>query len=296
MGWVTSNDLARIHFVEWGDPRGEPILFVHGLGTDNIGWAMQRRAFGSDYRCIAVDNRGSGRSDKPEGPYDLEQLAFDAISVLDKLGIDSAHVIGASMGGALAQIIAVRHPDRVRSLTLACTACSLRRWREELFDGWIQLIQEKGMREFAVHNLEWIFGPRSFRRLYPVAVALGPFLLRAPEHGFLGQVQALRDVDPEIAELLSTVTAPTLVITGSQDILTPVSDAEEIADRIAHSELVIIRGAAHGFMVEQAGLFNRVVKDFIDRQSLSASAERRRGSIDDVIGGGSKRTGAGSVG
>jgi len=296
MGWVTADDLARIHFVEWGNPKGEPILFVHGLGTDNLGWVMQRRAFGSDYRCIAVDNRGSGRSDKPEGPYDLEQLAFDALSVLDKLGIDSAHVIGASMGGALAQIIAVRHPDRVRSLTLACTACSLRRWREELFEGWIQIIREKGMREFAVHNLEWIFGPRSFRRLFPVAVVLGPYLLRAPEHGFLGQVEALRAVDPEIAELLSTVTAPTLVITGSQDILTPVSDAEDIAGRIGHSELVIVRGAAHGFMIEQAGLFNRVVKDFVDRQRLSASAERRRGSIDDVVGGGSERAGSGSIG
>jgi len=296
MGWITSTDLARIHFVEWGNPRGEPILFVHGLGTDNIGWAMQRRAFGSDYRCVAVDNRGSGRSDKPEGPYELEQLALDAVCVLDKLGIDSAHVIGASMGGALAQIIAVRNPARVRSLTLACTACSLQQWREELFDGWIEMIRSQGMREFAVHNLEWIFGPRSFRRLYPVAVALGPYLLRAPQHGFLGQVEALRDVDPEIAELLSSVTAPTLVISGSQDILTPVSDAEEIAERISHSELVIIRGAAHGFMVEQAKLFNQVVKDFVDRQSLSASAERRSRPVDDVVGSGSKRGGSGSVG
>ncbi len=285
MGWITSDDLVRIHYVEWGNPRGEPILFLHGLGTDNLGWMLQRRTFGSDYRCIAVDNRGSGRSDKPHGPYDLEQLAFDAILVLDKLGIDSAHVVGASMGGALSQIIAVRYQERVRSLTLACTACSLRKWREQLFDGWIELIREKGMREFAVHNLEWIFGPRSFRRLYPVAVALGPYLMRAPEHGFLGQVQALRAVDPRIADLLTTITAPTLVITGSQDILTPVADAEEIAYRIQGSELVIIRGAAHGFMVEQAPAFNRVVKDFIDRQSLSASAERRRGPVDDVIGG-----------
>ncbi len=284
MGWITSDDRVRIHFIEWGNPRGEPILFLHGLGTDNLGWMLQRRAFGADYRCIAVDNRGSGRSDKPEGPYDLEQLAFDAILVLDKLGIDSAHVVGASMGGALSQIIAVRYHERVRSLTLACTACSLRKWREELFDGWIELIREKGMRKFAVHNLEWIFGPRSFRRLYPVAVAIGPYLMRAPERGFLGQVEALRAVDPRIADQLSTITAPTLVITGSQDILTPVADAEEIAHRIEGSELVIVRGAAHGFMVEQAASFNRVVKDFIDRKSLSASTERRSGPVDDVIG------------
>ncbi len=286
MGWVTSDDFVRVHYVEWGKPRGEPILFLHGLGTDHIGWALQRRAFGADYRCIAVDNRGSGRSDKPEGPYDLEQLAFDAILVLDKLGIDSAHVIGASMGGVMSQIIAVRYPERLRSLTLACTACSVVAWREQLFEGWVRLIREKGMREFAVHNLEWIFGPRSFRRLYPIAVVLGPYLLRASERGFLAQVEALGAIDPGIADQLSSVTVPTLVITGSQDILTPVADAEEIAYRIDGSELVIIRGAAHGFMVEQAVSFNRVVKDFVDRQCLSASAERRRGPIDDVVGGG----------
>jgi len=296
MGWVTADDSVRIHFVEWGNPRGEPVLFLHGLGTDNIGWARQRRAFGADYRCVAVDNRGSGRSDKPEGPYDLEQLASDAMMVLDELGIDSAHVIGASMGGALSQIVAVRHRDRVRSLTLACTACSLRPWRKELFDGWIDLIREEGIRQFAIHNLEWIFGPRSFRRLYPIAVVLGPYLLRTSEAGLLGQLEALRAVDPRIAEQLSTITAPTLVITGSQDILTPVADAEEIAYRINGSELVIIRGAAHGFMVEQASAFNQVVKDFVDRQSLSASAERRRSSIDDVIGGRSQGPRPGSVG
>ncbi len=296
MGWVTSDDLVRIHFVEWGNPRGEPVLFLHGLGTDHLGWILQRRAFGADYRCIAVDNRGSGRSDKPEGPYDLEQLAFDAILVLDRLGIDSVHVIGASMGGVLSQIIAVRYPERVRSLTLACTACSVVEWREQLFEGWIKVIREKGMREFAVHNLEWIFGPRSFRRLYPIAVALGPYLLRASEPGFLGQVEALGAIDPRIADQLSSVTAPTLVITGSQDILTPVADAEEIAYRIDDSELVIVRGAAHGFMVEQAALFNRVVKDFVDRQSLSPSAERRRSPIDDVVGGGTEGSRPGGVG
>ncbi len=284
MGWITSNDLTRIHYVEWGNPRGEPVLFLHGLGTDNVGWLMQRFAFGRKYRCIAVDNRGSGRSDKPIGPYDLQQLALDAMLVLDDLGIESAHVIGASMGGAIAQIVAVMHAKRVRSLTLACTACTLHTWREELFDGWIELIHEKGMREFAVHNLEWIFGPRSFRRLYPVAIAAGPFLLRAPEHGFLGQVQALRAVDANIADELCNITVPTLVISGSQDILTPVADAEEIAYRIPGSELVIIRGAAHGFMIEQARSFNSVVRDFIDRQSMSSSAERRRGSVDDVAG------------
>ena len=267
MAHVTASDGARIYWTEWGNPEGEPVLFVHGLGADNLGWIGQRWAF-KRFRCIAVDNRGSGRSDKPEGPYELDRLALDAVEALDDAGIDRAHVIGASMGGALAQIIATAHSDRVRTVTLACTACQLQPWREELFDGWIDLIETHGMRAFATENLQWLFGPRSLRRLWPVAYAIGPFLLRTPKHGFLGQIRALRNVDPEIADALADVTAPVLVVTGSQDILTPVADAEEIASRVPTSELVVIRGAAHGFMVENAGTFNDVVLEFISRHAL----------------------------
>lgn len=267
MAHLTASDGARIYWTEWGDPDGEPILFVHGLGADNLGWIGQRLPF-RRFRCIAVDNRGSGRSDKPEGPYELTRLALDAVEALDAAEVDRAHLIGASMGGALAQIIGTLHAERVLTMTLACTACQLQPWREELFDGWIDLIETQGMRAFATENLQWLFGPRSLRRLWPVAYAIGPFLLRSPKHGFLGQIRALRNVDPGIAEALAGVTAPTLVLTGSQDILTPIADAEEIAARIPTSELVVIRGAAHGFMVENAGTFNEVVLEFLGRHAL----------------------------
>jgi 3-oxoadipate enol-lactonase len=271
MAFAPADDGCRIHYSEWGNPEGEAVLLLHGLGTDNLGWIRQRRAFGHDYRCIAIDNRGSGRSDKPEGAYQLTTLSTDAIAVLDHVGVERAHVVGASMGGILAQILAVSHPDRIISLTLACTACTRHRWREEMLEEWVDLIGREGMREFAVRNLEWIFGPRSLRRLWPVAKLLGPMLLRSPEHAFLAQLGALLSVNDEGAtEELAGVTAPTLVVTGSQDLLTPVADAEEIAARIPGAELVIIRGAAHGFMLEAAGPFNQVVLDFVKRHPDAA--------------------------
>ena len=266
MPFVTSVDGTRIHYEEWGDRDGEPVLFIHGLGADAIGWFLQRRAF-STYRCIALDNRGSGRSDKPDGPYVLEHMAHDAREVLADAGVERAHVIGASMGGAIAQYLAVLHPDQVRSLTLACTSCLLRDWRDELLAEWADTVEREGMRGFATRNLGWLFGPRSFRRLYPVAVAIGPFLMRAPDHGFVAQIAALRTVDPDVAELIREIRVPTLVLTGSQDILTPVADAEEIASRIPGAELVVIRGAAHGFMVENFRDFNHVVGEFVARHS-----------------------------
>jgi len=265
MPFVTSTDGARIHYHEWGDPNGEPILFIHGLGADAVGWFMQRYAFRA-YRCVAIDNRGSGRSDKPEGDYTLEQMAIDAHEVMVHAGVNRAHVIGASMGGAIAQYVTVLFPESVQSLTLACTSCVLRPWRDGLLAEWGELVEREGMRSFVTSNGNWLFGPRSWRRLWPVTMALGPLLMRAPDHGFLGQIHALRNVDEEVANQISEITAPTLVLAGSQDILTPVADAEEIAARIPGAELVVIRGAAHGFMVENARLFNQVVREFVDRQ------------------------------
>ena len=109
---------------------------LQGLGTDSRGWALQRFAFGRRHRCFAVDNRGVGGSSGAPHPFSLEQMADDAVAVLDAEGVESAHVMGASMGGVIAQILAVRHPERVRSLVLACTSCRHHEWRRELFAEW----------------------------------------------------------------------------------------------------------------------------------------------------------------
>jgi len=118
---VVTGDGVSIHYEVWGRRAATPVLMIQGLGADSRGWALQRMAFGRRHRCYALDNRGVGQSDRPPGPYSLDRMAGDAIAVLDQEGIESAHVMGASMGGVIAQILAVLHPGRVRSLTLACT-------------------------------------------------------------------------------------------------------------------------------------------------------------------------------
>src|SRR5436853_6550803 len=120
---IVSDDGTRIAYTTWGKRDGTPVVLVQGLGVDGRGWALQRGAFGRAHRCIAVDNRGTGHSDVPRGPYDLSMMAQDVVNVMDAAGIERAHIVGASMGGVITQIIGVLHPDRVRSLTLACTAC-----------------------------------------------------------------------------------------------------------------------------------------------------------------------------
>src|SRR5437016_9716254 len=121
MSEILTSDGVRIAYDAWGPRDGTPVLMIQGLGMNARGWALQRGAFGRRHRCLAVDNRGTGHSDAPPGPYDLARMAADVVGAMDDAGIDAAHIVGASMGGVIAQIIGVLHPERVRSLTLACT-------------------------------------------------------------------------------------------------------------------------------------------------------------------------------
>ncbi len=265
MPQVITEDGTKISYALDGRRDGEPLLMVHGLGADTRGWVMQKRALGNRFRLVMVDNRGVGRSERAEGPYDLEVMATDALAALDHAGYGSAHVIGASMGGIISQVIGVRHPERVRSLTLACTACRHFSWRRELLSEWADQAQAYGMREFVRRNLKWMVGPRSLRRTWPAMAVLGPLAFNVPVASFVAQIQAILSIEDSLRTELADVTAPTLVLCGSQDVLTTQGDSEEIASLIPTAELAVVRGGAHLFMVEQAGSFNRTVNDFLTR-------------------------------
>jgi pimeloyl-ACP methyl ester carboxylesterase len=141
MSEIVTTDGVRIAYDVWGPREGTPVLLIQGLGMNARGWALQRGAFGRRHRCVAIDNRGTGPSDTPPGPYDLVRMASDAVEVLDAAGIERAHILGASMGGVIAQILGVMHPERVQSLVLSCTACRHHKWRRELLAEWAELAE-----------------------------------------------------------------------------------------------------------------------------------------------------------
>jgi 3-oxoadipate enol-lactonase len=213
----------------------------------------------------------------------MEQMAQDAVAVLDHAGVETTHVMGASMGGVIAQVLGVEHRDRVRSLVLACTACHHQPWRRELLEEWAATAQAQGMRAFASANMRWLVGSRSLRRFWPAFGALTPVAISAPTHSFVAQVHAILDMDDSMRDLLPTIDVPTLVITGSQDVLTPQGDAEELAELIPGAELVIVQGAAHGLMVEAFLSFNRTVGEFFARAEADwcVSASRSEKSLHD---------------
>jgi 3-oxoadipate enol-lactonase len=264
MSKTTASDGTHLAFDVMGRPGAPPVLLIQGLGSDRTVGLLQRVALAPHYRTIGFDNRGVGRSDKPQGRYYLTVMADDAAHVLDACKVDSAHVVGHSMGGVIAQLLAVRHPERVRSLVLSATACHHHMWRRELLAEWASVALEQGMREVSRRSMRWLVGPRSFRRYWPALGILGPLALNVPAHAFAAQARAILDTDDSHRDMLLGLRVPTLVVSGSQDILTPVADGEELAEHIPGAELTIISGAAHGFPVEHALAFNALIRDFLE--------------------------------
>jgi len=256
-----AGDGTTIYYEAWG--RGEPLVFLSGLATDLRIWACQRLVFGRRFRCIAIDNRGSGRSAKPDGPYSLEQMAADAVAVLDAEGVGRAHVVGHSMGSYVAQMLAVQHPDRVRSLTLAGTACRHQPWRLELLLHWQETARSHGVHAWARRAFPWLLGPRTAWTLGLFINLLWPVILQQPAHAFDSQIEALLEAPNDARSRLASVAVPTLVMVGSRDTLTIPADAAEVAAIIPGAELVTLKGAGHGLMLEAAPDFNEAVLGFL---------------------------------
>jgi pimeloyl-ACP methyl ester carboxylesterase len=277
MSFVAAGDGIRIHYEVTGRRDGSPVLMIQGLGADLRGWNLQRARFGRQHLCVAIDNRGVGRSDAPPGPYSLQQMADDAMRVLDAEGIEAAHVMGASMGGVIAQIIGVLYPERVRSLVLSCTACRHQPWRVELLEEWADDVGARGMSALVGdEGLTWLIGPRLHRRFGTFINILGRIVLGTRPESFVAQVRAILDAPDALREELRSIDAPTLVITGTQDALTPVGDAEELAELVPGARLVLISGAAHGLMAEAPNAFNDAVLRFLaEVDGSDASSEAR---------------------
>lgn len=269
MATARSSDGVEIYYETWG--RGDPLLLIPGLGADRRIWACQRLVFGLHHRCIAMDNRGAGRSARPPGPYSLAQMAEDAVAVLDAEGIVEADVVAYSMGSFVGQILGGAHPERVRSLVLAGSSARNHPWRRDLLTRWQDLATDRGMHVMARDAFPWLTGSRTARRFGLWISALWPLILSQPPGAFVAQVDAiLAHADDEEAarRRLAEISAPTLIVTGGQDRLMPRDDGADLAGCISGAEFVTIGGAGHGLMLEAAPEFNGVVLGFLAAPAL----------------------------
>jgi 3-oxoadipate enol-lactonase len=261
--WVTAPDGARLHVLDQG--KGDPILWLQGLNAPAAAWAVQLAHFSQGFRSIAPDMRGVGQSDAPPGPYTARGLAQDAVAVLDAAGVDRAHVVGLSLGGAVAQELALAHPGRVRSLALLASFAAQPPRSRALLETWRALypvvIADPRLRKaWELQAYAWLFTDRFWRSEANVRAALRFAATQPPQppQGFVGQVDAALSHDAR--ERLSQLKTPTLVIHGAVDQISPKENGEELARLIQGAELLILPDVGHAVNLEGQRAVNSALR------------------------------------
>ena len=261
---IIENCGAKIYWDEKG--QGEPILLIMGLSYSSDMWFRTRPVLAPRYRTIAFDNRGVGRSDVPPGPYSIALMASDAAAVLDAAGIGSAHILGASMGGMIAQEFALQYAHKVRSLILGCTAPGgIHSIPAEASVNQTLLLRNSMTPEEAAEAIiPFIYDPGTPRARIEEDMAIRRPWIQRPE-GFMAQLMGI--VAWEAYSRLSRIQAPTLVIHGDSDRLVPPGNGELLAARIRGAKLVMIPHASHIFVTDQPEAVHRALLEFLVEHS-----------------------------
>lgn len=259
MPYVTNRG-ARIYWEEQGS--GPPVLLIMGLSFTLEMWFRVVPHLVNSYRVLLFDNRGIGKSDVPAGPYTIPVLASDAVAVLEAAGVAAAHVIGASMGGMIAQELALRYPERVRSLLLGCTSYS------GLFAKWPNF--RKGPSNLGWFRASRLQRERDMRTLLYAADTLNE-LIEEDIGVRLGCKWTYKGVLSQLAGILlwssyrrlPSIKVPTLVVHGAEDHLIPPQNGKVVASRIPGARFELLPNAGHVFVTDQPEATIRYILDFL---------------------------------
>jgi len=262
MPTVRINDIDLYYEVSGA---GEPLILIRGLGSNADHWYCQTPAFSEHFRVIAFDNRGIARSGSSKAPLTMALMAADVIGLMDFLNISRAHLFGISMGGMVAQHVAIEHPQRVAGLVLGCT-----------HSGGDQVVRTPtsgaGIRPEALYSDSPASAEKALKVLFADAtIAEKPEIFRRyletsakypPDTEILQQQrQAVQSHDTW--EDVSRIQAPTLILAGDQDRLIPAENARLLLQRIPGATLEIISGGGHQFAIEKPDMTNQIVLEFL---------------------------------
>ena len=256
---------STLYYETFGE--GHPLVLIRGLGSNADHWYQQAPVLSREYKVIVFDNRGVARSSEPGGEFSVFMMAQDTLGLLDSLGIKKAHVFGLSMGGMIAQEMAINYPDRVSSLILACTHCGgqhqIRASAEvgALFMDMIYVASDESKVKAAV----CLFDKETLEKRPEVARRYSEISLNHPVGTRVLAQQWEAVLKHDTFDRLPRIEAPTLVLTGDADLLIPPGNSEILATRIPSAELKIISGGGHQVLVEQPEACNAAVLEFLRR-------------------------------
>jgi 3-oxoadipate enol-lactonase len=255
----------RMHYEMVGN--GDVVLLVAGLSMPGAMWAPQVKALAPHFRVITFDNRGVGETDLPPEPvYTMAQLADDAAALVRQLKITRVHVVGISMGGTIAQELALRHPQLVRSLVLVSTWAKADARFIQVIESWTSLASRVPIEERYRHVFfPWVFSPAFFERKDNVETAFRGALAyphQTKAEAIERQARGIVAWNGTRVPRLGAIKTPTLIVAGTDDILTPPEFARALAKLIRRARLTLVPGG-HSLILEQTETFNRALLRFL---------------------------------
>lgn len=260
--FINVGDL-KLAYVEAG--HGDPLVLIPGLGRGADMWKQQIDVLAEHFKVYALENRGSGKSDAPAGPYTVKQMAADAAAFIDALELDKPMVMGASMGGFIAQELAANYRDKVSRLILVCTSHGGPTAVTMSPETWKSMSAPKGITPKAklLSAVRLAFSPEYFEKNLPAIIKDVEGRLQNMPTPAAWMAQAAAGATFDMTRRLDKITCPTLIITGLQDIVVPAVNSRLIHRGIEGSRLIEYTGGGHYIMVEERDQFNQDIIEFL---------------------------------
>ena len=261
---ATLNTGITTFYHEQGTPGGMPLVLIHGFPFSHEMWKPQLDVLPKSFRTIAYDVRGHGQSDVGDGQYTIELFVDDLIALLDHLGIEQAVLCGLSMGGYIALRAAERNAERIRALILADTRsegdgneAKVKR------TGTVRAVKSGGVPAFAENFVKAVFAPATFESNPGAVESIKRMITSNAPLGIAGTAIALA-ARTDTTAALASIQAPTLILVGALDALTPPSASEAMHSHIRGSKLAVLKNAAHMSNLENTSEFNSQLLSFLN--------------------------------
>ena len=249
---------------------GEPLILIPYLAADNACYAFQVADYAKHFTCISVDPRGAGETDKPEGVYSTELFAEDISGLMQALGIERAHIAGLSLGAAIGMWLAVKQPQKVKSLSIHSGWAKTDAFIEAIIESWRIMLKATGsVTEMIIAGIfPWCFTPELYASKPDYIQSLAGFVRSRPPQpadAFLRQADAVLAHDLE--SQLGQIKAPTQITFGRHDLVTSTRFAAALTENVPDSEFIIFEDCSHAPIYENVADFNQKTLDFLQRHS-----------------------------